>query len=299
MKRKTIIVCLLVAAAVMLASKFVSGLSKLGSRDLKRFLGTEISFDGFDYPESRCRMVIYYDSAACSTCKLSYVREWDFLFQECHEFNGFLPIFVFSPRKPDWKRYQKMLSRQSTENYIISDYKSAFSSANPGIPKAQSLHVFLLDRDNKVVLAGDPLHNGRLWGLYKLYIEAICNNDGAVPENIEERIAGYMSETSGGVNGLVFNERYRYTGTIEKDLKYHLSFTACNVCSHTVIISHIMTDCDCTEASASTTEIAPGQTVTISVDFTQDQEGEFRKSVFIRTAGDPQDIELTFEGLCE
>jgi len=39
-----------------------------------------------------------------------------------------------------------------------------------------------LDKDNRVVLVGNPLHNPPLWELYKRTIQKMIDNDGVFPE---------------------------------------------------------------------------------------------------------------------
>jgi hypothetical protein len=54
----------------------------------------------------------------------------------------------------------------------------AFPRANPHIPTDERLHTFLLDRDGKVVLVGDPANNSELWELYKKTITELVENNG-------------------------------------------------------------------------------------------------------------------------
>jgi hypothetical protein len=53
-----------------------------------------------------------------------------------------------------------------------------FVKFNPYIPTDPRLHTFLLDRDGKVVLVGDPANNHELWELYKTTITELVENNG-------------------------------------------------------------------------------------------------------------------------
>ena len=49
---------------------------------------------------------------------------------------------------------------------------------NENIPTDTRLHSFLLDKDSKIILVGNPLRNEKLWDLYKNVIENELNNIG-------------------------------------------------------------------------------------------------------------------------
>lgn len=290
----------MMTAALTLAA--LNGLKKwtgTEKRELRKFIGTQIDFGQFKVPDSLCTLVIYYDSAECSTCRLNSINEWDFLLEKYKNRDGFEPLYIFSPKKRDLERYRDMLVRNGEEKDIISDYKNAFSSANSRIPKSKTLHYFLIDADRKVVLAGDPLHNGLLWGLYEIYIDAICNNHGKMPDNMDTLVSQFLEENRIRRNGLVFAEETIRTGQTEKDTEYLIRFSAVNKSSHTIHITHVIPDCDCTDAWATALETGPGDTTSIMARFRIEEEGNFAKSIFVRTSGDMNDIELVFTGICK
>jgi hypothetical protein len=53
-------------------------------------------------------------------------------------------------------------------NRIYIDTSMVFERHNPNLPKTQLAHTFLIDKDRKVILIGDPLKNIR--------VEEIFNN---------------------------------------------------------------------------------------------------------------------------
>ena len=49
-------------------------------------------------------------------------------------------------------------------DYCIDD-KNIFSKINPCIPSEEQFHVFLLDKDNRIILVGNPLKSNKIHNL--------------------------------------------------------------------------------------------------------------------------------------
>ena len=115
---------------------------------------------------SPARLVIYTDSLSCSSCRLKYMYEYNDILSLHEESDGeLMPIFVFSPREGQAAEIRNTLLLYRFDYPILLDDKGLFPAANPHIPSDNRFHTFLLDRNGKVVLVGDPLHNPQLWEL--------------------------------------------------------------------------------------------------------------------------------------
>jgi hypothetical protein len=64
---------------------------------------------------------------------------------------------------------------------VFIDEHGAFPAANPHIPADSRFHTFLLDKNGKVVVVGDPVNNPDLWELYKKTIAELIANGGTLP----------------------------------------------------------------------------------------------------------------------
>jgi hypothetical protein len=64
---------------------------------------------------------------------------------------------------------------------LFLDERQAFPAANPHIPADNRFHTFLLDKNGKVVLVGDPVNNPPLWEFYKTTITTLIDNGGTMP----------------------------------------------------------------------------------------------------------------------
>ena len=127
-------------------------------------------------------MVVYRDPDSCVPCQLDHMYDYrDIIDFEGETGGGFSPVFIFSPKKKSIDTVHLTLCRTRFRHPIFLDENGLFRASNKNIPKEPELHVFLLDKNRKVFLAGDPSHNPALWRLYKKIIVTMLENGGAMP----------------------------------------------------------------------------------------------------------------------
>ena len=73
-------------------------------------------------------------------------------------------MFVFHP-KDTTELYDK-LKLYDSDLPVWVDAKGEFSQVN-ALPDNLLFHVFLLNRDNRVMLVGSPIGNPKMWKLYE------------------------------------------------------------------------------------------------------------------------------------
>jgi hypothetical protein len=129
------------------------------------------------------RLIVWVDSLGCSTCRINKMFEYAEMVDYCKEIdNGFVPLFVFSPPHSMIGDVIYAMKFNEFDYPIIIDEKQAFPAANPHIPADSRFHTFLIDKNGKVVLVGDPVNNPALWELYKTTITTLIENNGVMPE---------------------------------------------------------------------------------------------------------------------
>ena len=84
---------------------------------------------------------------------------------------------IFSPSSKKVFEVINLLKYSDFHHSIYIDSHHHFSNNN-SIPIDKRLHTFLVNKDNKVILLGDPTNNVALWNLYVKTI-----NELYVPEN--------------------------------------------------------------------------------------------------------------------
>jgi hypothetical protein len=90
-------------------------------------------------------------------------------------------MFIFSPPMAKIDEVFQALRHSVLDFPVFIDEKQAFLKANPHIPADNRFHTFLIDKNGKVVLVGDPVNNPQLWELYKTTITTLIANGGVMP----------------------------------------------------------------------------------------------------------------------
>jgi hypothetical protein len=127
-----------------------------------------------DISKENYKILLYIDSLGCTSCRFR-LGEWkniiegtDILFSKKPDF-----IFVFQPKHSGDKEIKQLLKGNGFVYPIFLDVDNKTYALN-NFPKEQEYQCFLLDKDNKVVMVGNPVLNPAIWKLYK---KIILNNE--------------------------------------------------------------------------------------------------------------------------
>lgn len=116
---------------------------------------------------STYRMVVYVDSAECSTCALSKLRFWNPLIQEARDKKIDIDyIFILAPRPESMDDINMELGITDLQSSIYLDTAYVFKKHNPAIPNVAKYHSFLLNNKDRVVFVGNPLDNEKVKNVY-------------------------------------------------------------------------------------------------------------------------------------
>ena len=113
-------------------------------------------------------------------------EEADSLFQGSVVF-----LFFFQPKKQDKKELQFLFRQNGFEYPVFIDTKNEMNKINK-FPTDNQYQCFLLGKDNKVVLIGNPSANAGIWQLFKKYIS---ERDSINQGKKEESLAFYNQTT--------------------------------------------------------------------------------------------------------
>lgn len=152
------------------------------ANQMKKFSGSSISFDlsltqiqrdSLDTQyrigsEAAVRFVVLYDSTECSSCRVNTLDQ----FEDIHKLmdrrgERVTPIIIFSPASEQLRELKRDLQLRELAIPVYIDSCHLFGKINPQIPADRRLHAFLLNRNNEVVLIGNPVNNPQLWALYE------------------------------------------------------------------------------------------------------------------------------------
>lgn len=110
------------------------------------------------------KMVIYVGKDGCTDCKLrSLLPIYMFILENKHRRNFGVVIIL---NTADREATEKLLTDIRFRQTVFYDLDGSFERLNPHLPSGEDFHTFLLNKENKVVLIGNPTHNERLNKLY-------------------------------------------------------------------------------------------------------------------------------------
>lgn len=129
-----------------------------------------------DYTDALLRMVVYVDSSECSSCALDRMFTWNDAIRDAGRYNGRLRhLFIVAPRKEQMEDVYLSLEYSGLKSPVYVDTAYVFRQENPHIPAAGMYHVFLLDRNDSVLLVGNPLNNPKIDKIFKRTVTSIIN----------------------------------------------------------------------------------------------------------------------------
>lgn len=128
--------------------------------------GARPAHDGTDY----YKLVVYYDSTECSSCRLKTLYEWDTLIDSASSSGcGLGFYFVFNVPIQRMDDVKETLATYAEGLPVYLDTTGVFERVNPNLPRLSQMRTFMLDLKDTVVLVGNPVYNSRveeiMWGL--------------------------------------------------------------------------------------------------------------------------------------
>ena len=115
-------------------------------------------------PDAEYKVLIYVDSTGCTSCKLQLPKWKELIAYVDSATNSNIPfIFVFQSK--DDKELRYILKRDNFNRPVCIDRDSQLDKLNK-FPQDITFQTFLLDRDNKVKVIGNPVHNLAVKDLY-------------------------------------------------------------------------------------------------------------------------------------
>lgn len=118
----------------------------------------------FTLPKSPHKVLVFVDSIGCTSCKLQLHR-WKELIQYTDSITQGTVPFLFFFQSDDKKEIRYLLKKDNFDKPICMDQSDRLNELNH-FPADGRFQTFLLDKDNKVVVIGNPIHNPNIRELY-------------------------------------------------------------------------------------------------------------------------------------
>ena len=238
--------------------------------------------DTLDYslPRVDYTIVSYVDSVGCMSCKLqllkwkSFISELDSISQE-----NVPVIFFFHP-----KNIEELIYRLKFDKYnlpVCVDVDNRFNKLN-NFPADMTFQTFLLDKNNKVVAIGNPIHNLKVRELYLKIIQG-----GEVKYNDEDSVVQTIVDV---------DEVSISTGNFDWQKEQQATFTIRNIGDKLLAIEGVDTSCGCISVEYSKEPVRPGMDLKIFVIYKADYPEHFSKTVTVYCNSESSPIILKISG---
>ena len=259
---------------------------------VKEWQGKEVRFpetpvftrqlsDTVDYriPEAEYKVLVYVDSIGCTSCKLQLPKWKEFIAYVDSVSGGQVPFLFFFQSK-DNKELRYILKRDNFRLPVCVDSQNEFGKLNR-FPSELMFQTFLLDKDNRVKVIGNPIHN---LSVKELYLK---------------EIAGIKETEALALTQLVPDQEEYDMGIVAENETKKQKVLLKNTGDVPFIIKGITTSCDCTTAEYDWKEIAPDEQKEIVVSYKGEEPGDFWRTVTVYGNTPDQSLILSFVGKVE
>lgn len=164
--------------AVSFCILFVTGCKKNIDKEIRDFVASSVvvPYDKFDKricshftdtlsAAKDYRLVCYLDSSECQTCRFSQLMNMEKEHINMPEYKDLEFLYIFNIGKDDTDDLYRVLCRSRLEGIVYFDTLNVFMESNPHIPQENIYHTFVIDKNGKVLLVGNPFQNDRMIAL--------------------------------------------------------------------------------------------------------------------------------------
>lgn len=121
--------------------------------------------------------MVYTDSLECASCAMNRMYEWEDITKLDSVYSGRIKFyFIFTPKQENMAQILRTLRAGALPYPSFIDKTGEFLKRNPHIPSDRRLHTFLLDKDNHVILVGNPLSSENTRKLFYQEVTRILIN---------------------------------------------------------------------------------------------------------------------------
>lgn len=221
--------------------------------------------DTTDYqiPQSDYKVLVYVDSTGCTSCKLQ-LHKWKELIEYTDSMTqGEVPfLFFFHPK--DNKEIRYLLKRDGFSRPVCIDMDERLNKLNK-FPADMTLQTFLLDKNNRVAVLGNPVHNTAVRDLYLKQITGKDNPYKNIPKTTAE-----------------INQTDIDFGIFDKSETKETTIKVKNTGDSPLVIVDVSTTCGCTAATYDKRPAKPGETLRVGIKMTPKDTGFFDEVITIK-----------------
>ncbi|WP_288854779.1 DUF1573 domain-containing protein [uncultured Bacteroides sp.] len=227
--------------------------------------------------DSPYKILSYLDSMGCVSCKAQFPAWKEFLvYLEQKK----VPVLFFMGTRR-LKEMQFILRRETFGYPVCIDEKDSLNKLNH-FSSDLMFQTFLLDKDNKVLAIGNPIHNPKVKELYLKIIQG--EKIGSINESNVLNTMVDIDKTAASLGDFAWQEERKAT------------FILKNMGNKPLFISDVTTSCGCTSVDYSKEPVNPSDSLRLHVIYKADHPGYFSKTITVYCNADASPIRLKISG---
>ncbi|MDH6312611.1 hypothetical protein M2137_001386 [Parabacteroides sp. PFB2-10] len=228
---------------------------------------SQYATDAVEWPvlEADYKVLVFVDSLGCISCKLQLPKWKEWIAQVDSITNGHMP-FLFFFQSSDQKEIRHLLKRDDFDYPVCLDREDQLNKLN-NFPSDITFQTFLLDKDNRVVSIGNPIHN---LAVKDLYLKQITGSVTPSTSNQPIRTTAEAEQTE--IN----------LGSFEKNESKNAVFTLRNTGEKPLVIMDTATTCGCASPNFDKHPAQPGETLQVKVIYTPKESGFFNETITVK-----------------
>ena len=215
----------------------------------------------FVIPTSDYKVLVFVDSIGCTSCKLQLSRWKEFIRYTDSISQKNIPFLFFFQFDDQWEIHS-LLIRENFDKPICLDRSDSLNQLNH-FPKDIRFQVFLLDKNNKVVVIGNPVHNPNV---KELYLEEISRKQPVAPIQTTVKV----------------EKESLLLETIPLGKSKDTLFTLVNTGDQPLVIIDVTTTCGCAQTLFDKHPVQPGESLHIKVGVTPENKGLFDETISVK-----------------
>ena len=215
----------------------------------------------FVIPTSDYKVLVFVDSIGCTSCKLQLSRWKEFIRYTDSISQKNIPFLFFFQFDDQWEIHS-LLIRENFDKPICLDRSDSLNQLNH-FPKDIRFQVFLLDKNNKVVVIGNPVHNPNV---KELYLEEISRKQPVAPIQTTVKV----------------EKESLLLETIPLGKSKDTLSTLVNTGDQPLVIIDVTTTCGFAQTLFDKHPVQPGESLHIKVGVTPENKGLFDETITVK-----------------
>lgn len=174
-----------------------------------------------------------------------------------------------------------MLKRENFNAPVWIDRMNAFYNLNH-FPSDERFQTFLLDKDNRVLAVGNPIHNPKI---KELYLKIIWG------ETVQKETG-----TSEPLTSIQADRTSADLGSFARSEEQKVVFNLKNTGRHLLVVHDVTTSCGCITVDYPKEPVRPGDVLPLTVTYRADEAGYFSKTATVHCNAEGAPLVLNVKG---